>query len=262
MKILFFGDIVGKIGRQAISYHLPDLIKLHEPDLVLANGENLAHGMGLTEKTILEMQTAGINFFSTGNHVYDNTQGKEYLNKTEAPVLKPANLDGPGNGYAIIKQAEHNILFINLLGKVFIDKNQSCPFKTFDIILQATAEVKPKIIIVDFHAEATSEKQTFWYYVNGRASAVLGTHTHVATANPRLSSLGTALVEDVGMVGGSDTVLGDKKESIINRFLTGIKTALEPTEQGPVMINAVLLNIDDSTGKTTNIKRIDLVSET
>lgn len=259
MKILFFGDIVGRLGREAIKKHLPDIKKKFRPDFILANAENLAHGSGISEKTIREMQTAGIDFFTAGNHILDNKNGLAYLKKNNAPIVVPANLDAdcPGQIYQIITIKRTKILIINLLGQVFINKKTNSPFKTADLILAATKKEKPNIILVDIHAEATSEKQALWYYLDGRVSAVLGTHTHVATANPRISKKGTTLVEDIGMVGAQDAVLGDKKENVLERFLTGQKVPLEPAEKGPVIINGVLLDINNQTGRVSCITRVD-----
>jgi len=261
MKILFFGDIVGRLGREAIKKHLPDIQKKLRPDFILANAENLAHGSGISEKTIREMQAAGIDFFTSGNHILDNQNGLDYLKKTDVPIIIPANLDMkcPGKIYQIITINGTKILIMNLLGQVFINKKTTSPFKTADLILAAAKKEKPNIILVDIHAEATSEKQALWYYLDGRVSAVFGTHTHVATANPRISKKGTALVEDIGMVGAQDAVLGDKKENVLERFLTGQKVALEPAEKGPIIINGVLLDISNRTGRVTSIIRVDQV---
>lgn len=260
MKILFFGDIVGKAGRIALAKKLPKLKKELKPNLVIANAENIAHGTGITEKTILEMRAAGIDYFTTGNHILDNKQGVEYLKKnTNAPVIIPANLEAacPGNLWKIVKIKNTKVLIINLLGQVFVKEKSSSPFFMADAILKETKKYKPKIIILDIHAEATSEKQALWYYLDGKISAIVGTHTHVATANPRISQKGTALVEDIGMVGSSAGILGDNIENVIKRFLTDKKFPLHPQETGPVIINAVLIDIDEKTGKASKIKRID-----
>lgn len=260
MKILFFGDIVGRIGRQALAKKLPELKKKHEPDLVMANAENLAHGVGITEKTITEMLDAGINFFTTGNHIWDNEQGLKYLENENIPVIRPANFleEISGSGFGIVEINNYKILIINVAGQVFLKEEAASPFETVDEILRENASEKPNIVLVDLHAEATSEKQALWYYLDGRISVLLGTHTHVPTANPRISKKGTGLVEDVGMVGGSDSVIGANKDIILNRFLNNYTTSLEPPETGPVIINSVLLDIDPETGQTKKIERIDL----
>jgi metallophosphoesterase (TIGR00282 family) len=259
MKILFFGDIVGRIGRDTLKKKMPDLKLEHQPDLILANAENLAHGNGVSEKTIKEMSDIGIDFFTSGNHVWDNKQGIEYLQRKDALVIRPANYPAgnPGIGYKILEAGTRKVLLINLLGQVFMKECLPSPFETADNILKECGDETP-IIIVDIHAEATSEKQAIWHYLDGRVSAVLGTHTHVPTAYPRISEKGTALVEDIGFVGGLDSVLGADKKIILNRFLTQMPEAFSPVEAGPVAINAVLLDIDINTGKTTSIKRIDI----
>lgn len=260
MKILFFGDIVGKYGRLALAQELPNLKKKYSPDVILANAENLAHGSGLTEKTILEMRHIGIDFFTTGNHIFNNEKGLQYLKTKDAPVLIPANLQKncPGKIYQIFNIKKTKILLINLLGQIFIKEKTTSPFLTADLIIKETKKEKPNIIIIDFHAEATSEKQALWYYLDGRVSAIVGTHTHVGTINPRISKNGTALAEDIGMVGAENAVLGDKKENILKRFLTKEKYPLEPEEKGPKIINAILLTINNN-GLTKKIERIDQI---
>lgn len=259
MKILFIGDIVGRIGRDALKRKLPDLKIKHQPDLILANAENLAHGNGLSEKTIKEMADIGIDFFTSGNHVWDNKQGVEYLQRKDAIVIRPENYpkSNPGVGYKILEIGTRKVLIINLLGQVFMKESLPSPFTAADDVLKECGQETP-IIIVDIHAEATSEKQALWHYLDGRVSAVIGTHTHVPTANPRISEKGTALVEDVGFVGGLDSVLGADKNTIMQRFLTQISVSFNPVEAGPTAINSVLLDIDANTGKTLSIKRIDL----
>lgn len=260
MKILFFGDIVGKIGREALKKKLPELKEKHKPDLVLANGENLAHGSGFTKKTVLEMQGAGIDCFTMGNHVWDNKQGMKDLKTGILPIILPANMEqeAPGEIWHIFKSQKLKVAVFNLLGEVFIDKKTVSLFKTADAVLEELNKEAPDAIIVDLHAEVTSEKQALWYYLDGRVSAIVGTHTHVGTINPRVSKKGTALVEDVGFVGAEDSILGAKKENILGRFLKKEKKSFEPPEKGLVTINAVLITIDDKTKKTKSIKRIDL----
>lgn len=259
MKILFIGDIVGRIGRDVLKQKLPEIKMQYQPDLILANAENLAHGNGISEKTIKEMIDIGIEFFTTGNHVWDNKQGVEYLQRKDAVVIRPANYPktNPGVGYKIIESGTRKVLIINLLGQVFMKESLSSPFTVADDVLKECGR-ETKIIIIDLHAEATSEKQGLWHYLDGRVSAVLGTHTHVPTANPRISLKGTALVEDVGFVGGLDSVLGADKHIILERFLTQMSVPFNPVETGPTAINSVLLDIDANTGRTTSIKRIDI----
>jgi len=260
MKILFFGDIVGKIGRSAIKKKINEIKKTYKPDLILANGENLAHGTGFTKKTVLEMQQAGIDCLTMGNHVWDNKQGVKDLKTTNMPIILPANMEqeAPGKIWQTFKIKKLKIAVFNLLGEVFINKETTSLFKTADAVLEELNKEEPDVIIVDLHAETTSEKQALWYYLDGRVNAVVGTHTHVATANPRVSKKGTALVEDVGFVGAEDAVLGARKENILRRFLNNEKLSIDPPEKGKAIINAVLITVDDKPKKTKTIKRIDL----
>lgn len=259
MKILFFGDIVGKIGRKAIVKILPELKKEFEPDLVIANVENLAHGTGITKKTLCEIGNVGVDFFTSGNHVFKKPEANEILSDSTSNLIRPANYiaDLPGQGYKIIEVGSRSILIINLLGRVFIPEELSCPFKKLDEIL---AEVKVDNlagIIVDFHAEATSEKVAFGWYADGRVSAVLGTHTHVPTSDPKILPAGTAYITDIGMVGAVDSVIGNTKEPIIKSFLNDTNHVMEIPESGQVDVNAVILAIDSNTKKALELFRVD-----
>jgi len=261
MKILFFGDIVGKISRSAISKVLPELKKKHQPDLILANAENLAHGKGVTEKTLQEMMEAGISAFTSGNHFYK----KEDLSGKKFPLVRPANypVGVPGREYLKIeitpRQARgkiKNVYIFNFMGRVFIREDFDCPFRKFDELYKLLKIKKNDILIIDFHAEATSEKNAFGFYADGRASVVLGTHTHIPTADEKILPNGTGYITDVGMVGPADSVLGVKKEIIIETFLTQMNKAHDIPEKGEVVVNAVLVNIDNKTGRCNDIKRV------
>jgi metallophosphoesterase (TIGR00282 family) len=259
MKILFFGDIIGKIGRKAIKKVLPELKEEFQPDLIIANGENLAHGIGLTKKTLAEMTEAGINVFTSGNHVLAKPEAGEILTDSNSVLIRPANYPEPfiGQGYKVIEVGSRSVLVISLLGRVFINETLDCPFKKIDQIL---AETKPKnlsAIIVDLHAEATSEKVAFGWYVDGRVTAVLGTHTHVATADLKVLPQGTAYVTDVGMVGAVESVIGDKKEGIIESFLQGRGPLIDIPEEGEVQVDAVILDVDPQSKKVVNFFRVD-----
>lgn len=259
MKILFFGDIVGKIGRQAIKKILPELRKKYEPDLVLANVENLAHGKGVTEKTLQEMLASGIDVFTSGNHVFKKQADNETFDNPHIPLVRPANYPAgvAGHGYLKLKIKGKTVYLVNLIGRVFMHEDFDCPFRKFDELKKLLKLKKNAILIVDFHAEATSEKNAFGLYTDGRASLVLGTHTHVATADEKILAHGTGYITDVGMVGPADSVLGVKKEIIIEKFLTQMSLMHEIAEEGEVQINAVLAEIDDKTGKCTSIERIN-----
>jgi len=260
LKILFFGDINGKIGRKAIKKALPQIKKEYKPDIIIANAENAAHGKGITETTILELMEAGIEFFTLGDHAFDREKQAEQIFANKLPVIRPANFpaEAPGIGYSIIEKGKYKILVVNLLGRVFMSMDYDCPFRKIEAILadESLASKNLSAIIVDIHAEATSEKIAMGYYLDGKVSAVLGTHTHVMTNDAKVSKSGTAYITDIGMVGASDGVLGVKKEDIIKTFLTQIKYKHEISETGPAMLNGVLLTIDGKNKKAIDIKPI------
>ena len=260
MKILFFGDIVGKIGRGAIKKVLPQLKKELEPDLVMANVENLAHGKGVTKKTLREVKDAGIDIFTSGNHIWKQNEVFEIFQEKDCMLLRPANYppNVPGKGYKIFEVGTRSILVVNLIGRVFFKDEFDCPFRKIDEILKEFEKKKNLSgIIVDFHAEATSEKVAFGWYVDGRVSVVLGTHTHIPTADGQILPQGTAYITDVGMVGAKESVIGVQKEIIIQNFLTQIGKSHEIPKQGICTVNAVLVEIDPETKRAIDIKRID-----
>jgi len=259
MKVLFFGDIVGKISRRAIKVILPKLKEEFQPDLVMANAENAAHGSGVTKKILEELNQAGIEFFTSGNHIFKKPEANELLTAKNSIIIRPANYQGelPGKGYKVVEVGSKKLLVINLMGRVFIPEEFDCPFKKVDEILDQVDTNDLAGIIVDFHAEATSEKVAFGWHVDGRVSAVLGTHTHVPTADFKILPQGTGYITDVGMVGASESVIGDKKETVLNSFLTDGSHKVEIPEEGEVQVNAVLVEIDPKTKKTTAINRLD-----
>ncbi len=258
MRILFFGDINGKIGREAIKKELPGLQKKYQPNLTLANAENLAHGIGLTEKTIIEMREAGIDYFTSGNHVFDKPEAEQFLAVPGCPVIRPANYPTkkPGVGSRLVQKDEYSVLLINLMGRVFIDEEFANPFLALDKILREQKNEKLAAILVDFHAEATSEKKAMGFYAQDRVSAVLGTHTHVATADETILGQGTAYLTDVGMVGAEDSVIGVEKKTVINSFLKDENIEVDIPLTGTAIINGVLLEIDEKTRQTRTIERI------
>lgn len=262
MKILFFGDIIGKIGRAALRQELPKIKTEYQPDLILANGENLAHGAGITKNTLTEMREIGVDYFTGGNHIFDKIEAADLLAEKNTPVIRPANYlkTMPGEGYKIIKINKAKILLINLMGLVFTSDEFDSPFKKLDEILKATQIEKFAAIIIDFHAEATSEKTALGWYANGRVSAVLGTHTHIATADQRILNKGTAYVTDVGMVGAEESIIGEEIENTLKPFLIGTTHRSLIPETGPIIINAVLVDIDPATKQATKIKRVDVRS--
>lgn len=250
MRVLTIGDVIGRPGRNALTRLLPGLRTQYKIDLVIANAENAAGGLGLTPPTARDMMLAGANVLTSGNHIWAQKEILPFL-EGDMPILRPLNYPAgvPGRGYLVI---EH-VLVVNLIGRTFIG-NFECPFRTMDHLL---AELKhnPPVIIVDFHAEATSEKVALGRYLDGRVSAVLGTHTHVGTTDTQIFPKGTAYVSDIGMTGPIDSVIGDDTESVLRRFLTGIPHRLS-VGSGRTMFNGILVDIDDKTGHATGIERI------
>lgn len=258
LKIIFFGDVSGKIGRRAVTKILPELKKKYKPDLVLANAENLAHGVGTTEKTLSELTLAGVDFFTSGDHAFDKKEAIEILERKDSPLLRPANYPPgvPGSGAKVLEIGTKKVLVINLLGRVFMKNQYDCPFRKADEILLEHKDDNLAAVLVDFHAEATSEKNGLAQYLDGRVSAVLGTHTHVGTDDWQIMPGGTAYATDVGMVGAKDSILGVDKKGIIRNFLTQISEAHEIPEEGVCLVNAVYMEIDPRTKRAKKIKKI------
>ncbi|MEK7167810.1 MAG: TIGR00282 family metallophosphoesterase, partial [Patescibacteria group bacterium] len=269
-KIIFLADIVGKIGRKAVDKYLPMLVKQYQPDLVIANAENLAHGIGFTQKTLDEMRDAGVTLFTSGNHAWAKGKADEVLNQTDPVIIRPANYPQKksGQGMKILansdskslasKIGQKKLVVVNLQGRVFMKEKVACPFKT----LERLVKDHPKdIILVDFHAEATSEKTALAEYFDGRVSAVIGTHTHVPTADERILDKGTAYITDAGMVGYYHSIIGAAKEQIFNLFLDTGKSSQKHDlpETGEVQFNGIYLEINPKTRKANKIKRLEKI---
>ncbi|MFW6131508.1 MAG: TIGR00282 family metallophosphoesterase [Candidatus Aminicenantaceae bacterium] len=253
ITVLFIGDIIGRPGRNILKKKLPSLKKKHPIDLIIANGENAAGGIGITEKVGEELLNY-VDVLTSGNHIWDKKEGIPYLER-ESRLLRPANYppQSPGKGANVFKdKKDRKIGILNLQGRVFMDA-LDCPFRIADNRIQSLKAQTP-VIIVDFHAEATSEKQALGWYLDGKVSAVIGTHTHVPTADERILSKGTAYISDVGMSGGFNSVIGIRKELAVKRFLTSRNQHFEPSKEG-YFLSAVLIEIDSSTGKSISIKR-------
>lgn len=257
MKVLFIGDIVGKPGRTAVKAILPGLVDKCKIDFVIANGENIAGGFGLTEPLVVDLFRTGVDVITTGNHVWDKKDFIPYISKDNR-VLRPLNYPPgvPGSG-SLVLTLPNGIKagVLNLSGRVFMS-GMDCPFRRGNAEIERLS-AETKIIIIDFHAEATSEKIAFGYYVDGKVSAVVGTHTHVQTADEKIMPNGTAYITDVGMTGPSDSVIGMDVGQIIQRFLTSMPAKFE-TAQGPVSLSAVIIDINNETGSATGIQRLQL----
>ena len=258
MKILFIGDIVGRPGRQLVRDALPRLVDQHTIDLVIANAENAAAGFGLTPDVVAELFGTGVDVMTTGNHVWDKRDGLVCLEQ-EPALLRPANYPpgAPGHGVGVYETAGGlPVAVVNLQGRVFMGE-LDCPFRKADEILDHLGP-EQKIIFVDFHAEATSEKGALGAYLDGRVSAVVGTHTHVQTADERVLPGGTAFISDVGMTGARDSVIGIRKELSVQRFMTQMPVRYEIAKNDP-MLCAVVIDVDEATGVARQIERVMLL---
>jgi len=252
MNILFIGDVIGSPGREKIADCLPALKEQYNIGLTIVNGENAAGGIGIVKKTADEIFAAGADVITLGNHAFDK---KEYAEIIDHPnIVRPANYPElvPGKGYCSVGKTA----VISLMGRFNMPSVDS-PFTAVDNVLKRLSGINPalKIIIVDFHAELTSEKVAMGHFLDGRVTAMIGTHTHVQTADERILPQGTGFITDVGMVGGLNSVIGVEKGAVIKRFLTGMPVRFE-VEKEEIIINAAVISVDEETGKCTRIKRI------
>ncbi len=252
MLILAIGDVIGKPGRQTVQKLLSGLRKQYGVDLVIANGENAAGGLGLTLSTAKELLDSGVDILTSGNHIWDQKEIIPYLDGNW-PILRPYNYPPgvPGKGCL----TRDNIAVINLIGRTFMN-NYDCPFRAMDTLL-AGLRNNYAIIIVDFHAEATSEKVAMGRYLDGRVSAVVGTHTHVGTIDAKVFPKGTAHITDIGMTGPIDSIIGDDIQSVLHRFLTVLPHRLSVSTGNRTIFNSVLINVDDKSGQALSIERVD-----
>lgn len=242
MRLLFIGDIVARPGRQAVKEFLPEIIKTEDVDFVIANAENLAHGRGATEGTIIEMQNAGVDFFTGGDHLFWHKD----FEIEGMPVIRPANLPDstPGKGFEILNVDGIKLAVINIMGQSFINEPTDNPFYEIDDILNNPEVRSADIRVVDFHGETTSDKLAFGFYVDGRVDVVCGTHTHIPTADERILPKGTLYITDIGMTGNIDSVLGVKKEIIIDRMAFGKKQRFEWELEGRKEFRSVLADTE------------------
>ena len=252
MKILFIGDIVGKIGRRLIKEKVPYFVEKYQIDFVIANGENATHGKGLIKHHYQELIDSGVDVITLGNHYDNKNEIRHYIDSADR-LIRPLNLlhDYPGVGTEIYDLDGYTIRVTNLLGSAFMGEEVNSPYLA---MLDLLADEEPaNIHIVDFHAEATGEKQCLAYALDGKVSAVLGTHTHVQTNDAKVLPEGTAFISDVGMCGYADGVLGDSKETVIPKILYGGKSRFAPPDEGRGLLSAVVIDIDENTGKSRSI---------
>ena len=258
MKVLFIGDVFGKPGRLAVSELLPLVISKYGPfEAIIANGENAAGGKGVTKPIIKSFWELGINVVTTGNHVWAQREVFSFID-SELGLLRPANYppNTPGRGWVVISTAsEMKLCVINIAGQIFLD-NFSNPFHCLDEILKEVS-VQTEHIILDFHAEATSEKIAMGWYADGRVSAVIGTHTHIQTADDRILHQGTAYITDVGMTGPYDSVIGTNKEEVLYRFTTMLPVRYKVAQE-EVVLCGVVLDLDDKSGNAKSIERVQI----
>lgn len=259
MNIMFIGDIVGSTGRRAVREVLPELKAKYGPDAVIANAENAAAGRGITAKIAQELYEAGVHVITMGNHTWGNKDIFEFID-SDPRILRPANYAPgvPGRGAAIVKCGKHPLGIINVIGRTYMDPADD-PFRTVSDILDEWKGAC-RHVLVDFHAEATSEKISMGWYLDGKVSAVVGTHTHVQTNDERILPKGTAYITDTGMVGPLDGVLGMEREAVIGRFLTQMPARFVVAE-GNWQFHAVMLELDDGSGMAKSIKAIRIYEE-
>lgn len=254
MKLLFIGDIVGSPGREIVKEYVPRLKRKYAPDLIVVNGENAAHGRGITRKIANEFFQVGVQAITMGNHTWDNREVFDFIDE-EARIVRPANFpEGtPGRGLTYVQTHMGEVAIINVQGRTFLPP-LLCPFETAEQLVEE-ARKRTKFIFVDVHAEATSEKQALGWYLDGKISAMVGTHTHVQTGDERILPNGTGYITDAGMCGPTDGILGMDRSAVIMKFLTQLPVRFEVAD-GPTQLNGVLFTLDKTTGKTTKIERI------
>jgi metallophosphoesterase (TIGR00282 family) len=260
MRILFLGDVVGRSGRNAVGRELPLLKARYHPDFVIVNGENAAGGFGITEAICHELIDAGADVITTGNHVWDQREALVFIER-QPRLLRPANYPPgtPGRGAGVFETRDGaKVMVINLMGRIFMDA-LDCPFRTLERELgEGGLKSKADAIIIDFHAETTSEKQAMGFFADGRATAVIGTHTHVPTADDHILPGGTAFMSDIGMCGDYNSVIGMQKDEPLQRFVSKISTGRFEPAMGEATVSGVLIDADDKTGLARRIEPLRL----
>jgi metallophosphoesterase (TIGR00282 family) len=260
MRIVFFGDVVGKSGRRGVARRLGILREQGDVDFVIANCENSAGGVGVDPGSARELLAAGVDVLTSGNHVWAKREIVEYLTDSDV-LLRPANFapTNPGWGYTVkIGRGGTPVAVVNLIGRVFMN-TYDCPFRGADAVLE-TIRDRAQVIVVDMHAEATSEKVAMGWHLDGRVTAVIGTHTHVQTADERVLPNGTAYLTDAGMCGPRDSVIGVRREQVLRRFLTQMPGRFEVAD-GPVLVQGAIVDVDEATGRARGIRRFQEVVE-
>ena len=253
MKILFIGDVVGRVGRRLLKERIPYYVDKYEIDFVIANGENASHGKGLTRNQYFELLDAGVDAITLGNHYMSKSEILRYINQVDR-LIRPYNLlkEFPGEGSVVFEVNGVSIRVTNLLGSAFMNEEVNAPY--YSILNLLSDEEEPATIhIVDFHAEATGEKQSLAFALDGKVSAVLGTHTHVQTCDAHVLPKGTAFISDVGMTGFADGVLGSTAETVVNKIVYGQQSKFQVPDEGRGVFSAVVLDIDDITGLANQI---------
>lgn len=259
MKLLIFGDVFGKLGRAGVKIILPKWREKFSPDVVIANIENVAHGKGIGIKQISELQDAGVNIFTGGNHSLEGKDFEKVLNDETLPILRPANIPNTSSrGASIFQVKQKKLLVINLIGQVFMKEEYENPFLAADKILDEYGDAAP-FKILDWHADATSEKTVMGWYLDGKVSLVYGTHSHVPTADAKILPKGTAYISDIGMTGPLNSVIGVEIEPSFLRFKNKEKTKMDPVESGPIEVNAIFVELEENPakrGKAVDIRHL------
>jgi metallophosphoesterase (TIGR00282 family) len=259
LRILFLGDIVGNAGRVMFQKHIDRLRKEYGIDAVVVNGENSAGGRGITSRIMHFFKHNGVNVVTSGNHIWHNKEIYPYLSQ-ESDLLRPANFPAEtiGKGVTTFTCNGHEIAIINIQGRTFMREHLDCPFRTAERII---AELSTPLIFIDFHAEATAEKMGLAYFLDGKVSGVVGTHTHVQTADERIFPGGTAYITDLGMAGSLNSMIGMKKDPVIQNFLTQLPTRFSVDTTSPFIMTGAWIEVDTDTGKATAIERIAVVDD-
>jgi metallophosphoesterase (TIGR00282 family) len=258
LRFLVFGDVVGSAGRAAVSAGLKLFREEYQPDSVIVNIENMAHGLGISAATFEEAKAWRADAYTTGDHAWDNKTGVPLLENKSLPIIRPANYNSQvsGRGYHVYSLGAYRVAVMNLQGQVFFKNHPANPFRTLDDLLKVPEIAQANIKLLDIHAEATSEKRGLGWYADGRISAMWGTHTHVPTADAQIMPKGTGFISDLGMNGAYISIIGREKTGPLYTFLHQLSTKFVPAEDGPLEINAVLIDINPSTGKTEYIAHL------